>query len=227
MDGQQRLTTSVIFIAAALNFLEKNKEKIDDPTIKLKSLYRNFIFDDDEEVHKFNTIQEDNAFFRSAILQTTKGNTTEASPSSKRLKEAYDFFSNEVKPEEWIKLLKVLINAKVMVYSVQDSADATLIFELQNDRGKRLTDLEALKSYLMHLIYLHAKNPNDSLANVQTHFSNIYRSIERQLENKLIPNEDSILSYHAVSYLSWQADEWRHPKDLIRGGSGNLNNTYK
>ncbi len=216
VDGQQRLTTSVIFIAAALNFLEKNKEKIDDPTIKLKSLYRNFIFDDDEEVHKFNTIQEDNAFFRSAILQTTKGNTTEASPSSKRLKEAYDFFSNEVKPEEWIKLLKVLINAKVMVYSVQDSADATLIFELQNDRGKRLTDLEALKSYLMHLIYLHAKNPNDSLANVQTHFSNIYRSIERQLENKLIPNEDSILSYHAVSYLSWHADEWRHPKDLIK-----------
>lgn len=216
VDGQQRLTTSVIFIAAALNFLEKNKEKIDDPTIKLKSLYRNFIFDDDEEVHKFNTIQEDNSFFRSAILQTTKGNTTEASPSSKRLKEAYDFFSNEVKPDEWIKLLKVLINAKVMVYSVQDSADATLIFELQNDRGKRLTDLEALKSYLMHLIYLHAKNPNDSLAIVQTHFSNIYRYIERQLENKLIPNEDSILSYHAVSYLSWQADEWRHPKDLIK-----------
>ena len=86
---------------------------------------------------------------------------------------------NEVKPDEWVKLLKVLINAKVMVYSVQDSADATLIFELQNDRGKRLTDLEALKSYLMHLIYLHAKNPNDSLAIVQTHFSNIYRYIER------------------------------------------------
>ncbi|HGF8499294.1 DUF262 domain-containing protein [Acinetobacter pittii] len=216
VDGQQRLTTSVIFIAAALNFLGKNKDKIDDPTIKLKSLYRNFIFDDDDEVHKFNTIQEDNAFFRSAILKTTKGNTTEASPSSKRLKEAYDFFSNEVKPDEWIKLIKVLINAKVMVYSVQDSADATLIFELQNDRGKRLTDLEALKSYLMHLIYLHAKNPNDSLSIVQTHFSNIYRFIERQLENKLIPSEDSILSYHAVSYLSWQADEWRHPKDLIK-----------
>lgn len=216
VDGQQRLTTSVIFIAAAINFLKKNNEFLDEPTIKLNSLYRNFIFDDDEDFHKFNTIQEDNAFFRSAILKTTKGNTTEGSPSSKRLKEAYDFFSNEVKPHEWVKLLKVLINAKVMVYSVQDSADATLIFELQNDRGKRLTDLEALKSYLMHLIYLHAKNPNDSLAIVQNHFSNIYRYIERQLENKLIPNEDSILSYHAVSYLNWQADEWRHPKDLIK-----------
>lgn len=216
VDGQQRLTTSVIFIAAALNFLEKNKGFIDDPSLKIKSLYRNFIFDDDEELHKFNTIQEDNAFFRSAILQTSKGNITEGSPSSKRLKDAYDFFANEVKPDEWAKLLKILINAKVMVYSVQDSADATLIFELQNDRGKRLTDLEALKSYLMHLVYLHAKSPNDSLSIVQNHFSNIYRHIERQLENKLIPTEDSILSYHAVSYLNWQADEWRHPKELIK-----------
>ena len=216
VDGQQRLTTSVIFIAAALNFLENNKEFIDDPSLKIKSLYRNFIFDDDEEVHKFNTIQEDNSFFRTAILGTTKGAITESSPSSRRLKDAYDYFTSEVEAGEWVKLLKVLINAKVMVYSVQDSADATLIFELQNDRGKRLTDLEALKSYLMHLVYLHAKNPNDSLSVVQTHFSNIYRHIERQLENKLIPTEDSILSYHAVSYLNWHSDEWRHPKELIK-----------
>jgi len=216
VDGQQRLTTSVIFIAAAINFLNKNSEFLDDPTIKLNSLYRSFIFDDDEDVHKFNTIQEDNSFFRTAILGTTKGAITESSPSSRRLKDAYDYFTNEVEPGEWVRLLKVLINAKVMVYSVQDSADATLIFELQNDRGKRLTDLEALKSYLMHLVYLHAKNPNDSLSVVQTHFSNIYRHIERQLENKLIPNEDSILSYHAVSYLNWHSDEWRHPKELIK-----------
>ncbi|MFG0750507.1 DUF262 domain-containing protein [Acinetobacter ursingii] len=216
VDGQQRLTTSVIFIAAALNFLQQNQNLINDPNLKIKSLYRNFIFDDDEEVHKFNTIQEDNAFFRSKILKTNKGSVSDGSPSSKRLIEAYEFFKNEVKNDEWVTLLKILINAKVMVYSVQDSADATLIFELQNDRGKRLTDLEALKSYLMHIIYLHAKNPNDSLAIVQNHFSNIYRYIERQLENKLIPNEDSILSYHAVSYLNWQADEWRHPKDLIK-----------
>lgn len=216
VDGQQRLTTSVIFIAAALNFLENNKDCWNDPSLNLRSLYRNFIFDNDDNVHKFNTIQEDNAFFRSAILKRGKGNISEGSPSSRRLKEAYDFFINEVKPEEWTTLLKVLINAKVMVYSVQDSADATLIFELQNDRGKRLTDLEALKSYLMHLVYLNAKNPNDSLSIVQTHFSNIYRHIERQLENKLIPNEDSILSYHAVSYLEWHADEWRQPKELIK-----------
>lgn len=216
VDGQQRLTTSVLFIAAALSFLEKNKELLDEPSLKLESLYRNFIFDKDDGVHKFNTIQEDNAFFRSVILKKSNGNISEGSPSSKRLKEAYDFFTNEVKADEWVMLLKVLINAKVMVYSVQDSADATLIFELQNDRGKRLTDLEALKSYLMHLVYLHAKNPNDSLSIVQTHFSNIYRHIERQLENKLIPNEDSILSYHAVSYLNWQSDEWRQPKELIK-----------
>lgn len=216
VDGQQRLTTSVIFIAAALSMLGQQTHLVEEAGLKLRPLYRNFIFDDDDEIHKFNTIIEDNAFFRSKILKTNNGDVSQGSPSSKRLIEAYDFFINEVRDDEWGKLIKVLINAKVMVYSVQDSADATLIFELQNDRGKRLTDLEALKSYLMHLIYLHAKNPNDSLSVVQSHFANIYRYIEKQVENKLIPNEDSILSYHAVSYLSWQKDEWRQPKDLIK-----------
>lgn len=216
VDGQQRLTTSVIFIAAALNVLGKKKHLIGESGLKTKPLYRNFIFDDDEEIHKFNTIHEDNAFFRSKILRTNNSDVSQGSPSSIRLQEAYDFFMDEVRDDEWVKLLKILINAKVMVYSVQDSADATLIFELQNDRGKRLTDLEALKSYLMHLIYLHAKNPNDSLSVVQSHFSNIYRHIEKHLENKLIPNEDSILTYHAASYLTWQQDEWRQPKELIK-----------
>ena len=39
-----------------------------------------------------------------------------------------------------------------MVYAVGSAEDATQIFELQNDRGKRLTSLEALKSFLMHCI---------------------------------------------------------------------------
>ena len=62
----------------------------------------------------------------------------------KRLKDAYDYFTNEVEAGEWVKLFKVLINAKVMVYSVQDSADATLIFELQNFLRKNFVNLTTL-----------------------------------------------------------------------------------
>lgn len=214
VDGQQRLTTSVIFIAAALKVFNDIPQL--NNVINTKTLQRNFIYDSDEDCQKFNTIQEDNPFFRSYILKRTESDTSERSPSSTRLKAAYDFFAKHVEEKEWVGLLRVLISAKVMVYSVLNSADATLVFELQNDRGKKLTDLEALKSYLMHLVYLHAKNPKDGLAEIQSHFANIYRDVEGHISNKRIPNEDSILSYHSVGELNWLENEWRRPKELVK-----------
>ena len=216
VDGQQRLTTSVIFVAAALRALNDNPQVNEDGVINTKILKRNFIYDSDEDCQKFNTIQEDNPFFRSYILKLTDSDTSDRSPSSSRLKAAYDYFTKHVEVTEWVGLLRVLINAKVMVYSVLNSADATLIFELQNDRGKKLTDLEALKSYLMHLVYLHANNPKDGLAEIQSHFANIYRDVEGHISNKRIPNEDSILSYHTVGALNWLENEWRRPKELVK-----------
>ena len=215
VDGQQRLTTSVIFIAAALRYLENNSSNT-EVSINLKTLRRTFIFDSDEDCQKFNTIQEDNNFFRAYILKLTDVIVSDRSASSNRLKEAFDYFNDNVQPSEWESLVNVLINAKVMIYSVQSSADATLIFELQNDRGKKLTDLESLKSYLMHLIYLNAINPDNGLAAIQDHFAKIYRNVERHISNRRIPGEDSILSYHCVGALDWNNDDWRRPKDLIK-----------
>lgn len=216
VDGQQRLTTSVIFVAAALNAFLSKQSLTEGSGINTKTLNRNFIYDSDEECQKFNTIQEDNPFFRSYVLKLSGSGTSDRSPSSNRLKAAFDYFIDTVNDAEWSSLLKTLINAKVMVYSVLSSADATLIFELQNDRGKKLTDLEALKSYLMHLVYLHAKNPKDGLAEIQSHFANIYRDVEGHISNRRIPGEDSILSYHSVGALNWQDDEWRRPKELVK-----------
>ena len=215
VDGQQRLTTAVLFIAAAL---QRNKAKkiFIDGNVNAKALMNCFIFDAVEEVQKFCTIAEDNPFFRSHILGLTKAQITEASPSSSKMRKALKYFLSSIKDEEWENLVSALITAKVMVYSVENAADASLIFELQNDRGKKLTDLEALKSYLMHLMYLNAKNPEEGLSEIQTQFSNIYRQIEQHARNRRIPSEDAILSYHCAAYLSWVGDEWRRPKTLIK-----------
>jgi Protein of unknown function DUF262/Protein of unknown function (DUF1524) len=204
VDGQQRMTTSVIFIAAALRHHSK-VQVFKSERIKEKAL-RSY----------FQTIEEDNPFFRSHILGLSSAEVTEDSPSSVRLMQALDFFCKSVESEEWEGLVYALITAKVMVYSVSNSADATLIFELQNDRGKKLTDLEALKSYLMHLVYLHAKSPDDSLGEIQTQFAKIYRTVEALGGIGRSPTEDAVLSFHCASYLSWSGDEWRDPKKLIK-----------
>ncbi len=220
VDGQQRLTTSVIFIAAALSKYSDNAFNAKE--LKKTLLKRSFIHDDEAETQKFKTIAEDNNFFRTQVLglneanHLTQDSPSADSPSARKIKNAFDYFHSTIEESEWADLLKILINAKVMVYSVNSSADATQIFEFQNDRGKKLTDLESLKSYLMHLIYLHAKNPDDGLASIEAYFAKIYRNIETQSKMSWIPKEDAILSYHAVAYLQWSVDEWRRPKALVR-----------
>jgi len=215
VDGQQRLSTSVILVAAALQ-KSKSSDLFPNKRVSAKKLHRDFIYDDVEELQKFRTITEDDPFFRAHILGLTNAQVSEASPSSKRLKEAFDYFLNNIADHEWEDLIHTLITAQVMVYAVDNPADATLIFELQNDRGKKLTDLESLKSYLMHLVYLHAKNPDDSLREIQTQFSKIYRNVEKLDSTMKAPDEDAVLAYHCAAYLKWTSEEWRRPKDLIK-----------
>ena len=215
VDGQQRLTTAVIFISAALR-RHCQSPIFNGGRVNAKELAEYFVYSKIQNKQKFLTIAEDNTFFWAKILGLSNAKITEESPSSRRLQEALDYFLSNIEKEEWEDLVHTLTTAQVMIYSVSNPADATLIFELQNDRGKPLTDLEALKSYLMHLVYLHAKKPDDSLREIQTQFSKIYRHVESLSGIKKSPEEDAVLSYHCAAYLGWTSEEWRHPKELIK-----------
>ena len=214
VDGQQRMTTAVIFCASAL--IQHNTGKVNLDPITLKTIKHAFIMDQVFERQKFIPIIEDQEFFRSFILKINEMDCNTDSPSSKRMKSAFEFFCEKVKSDEWQDLLSIILSSKTMTYIVDSPADATQIFELQNDRGKPLTDLEALKSYLMHMIYLNSEEPEDRLRLIQKQFSDIYRYIERIDQIDQSPGEDSILSYHCAASLDWSSDEWRYPKKLIK-----------
>lgn len=215
VDGQQRLTTAVIFIATALS-RNKLAPVLVNGNTKVPTLKRLFIFDEDEEVQKLKTIKEDNDFFRTHILEISEGTAEAHSISSEKLCKAKKFFLENIQDSEWDELIDVLVASQVMSYVVHNAADATQIFELQNDRGKNLSELEALKSYLMHMVYLHDKSPDDRLDLIQHHFSEIYRNIEGLNKNKRAPDEDAIFSYHCAAFMKWSGDDWRKPKNLIK-----------
>jgi len=215
VDGQQRLTTSVIFIATALKLL--TAAKIAFQTEKAAVLRRHFVHDPDDDLQKFHTIREDEPFFQSAILGTSAINCEEDSPSSRRLREAAEYFSTTVAADEWESLIYALKTSRVMVYAVDNAEDATQIFELQNDRGKSLTSLEALKSFLMHCVYLHsAARADDRLASLQTLFSKIYRIVETLGEFKGAPDEDQLLTNHCTAFLKWSEKDFNNPKNLVK-----------
>lgn len=215
VDGQQRMTTSVVFIATALRLHASSQ--ITFATEKAPLLKRNFIHDQDTGQQKFRTIQEDEPFFQSAILAVSSATTSVDSPSSRRLRAATDYFGKQVQSAEWEPLIAALRTAKVMVYAVASAEDATQIFELQNDRGKRLTNLEALKSFLMHSIYLNSpKKADDRLASLQTQFAKIFRTVESLAEKRRTPDEDQLLANHCAAFLDWSEKEYNDPKQLVK-----------
>jgi len=215
VDGQQRLTTSVIFFAKALAMSETGIIDIKNENPRI--LKRTFIYDDDLGLQKFRTIEEDEPFFQSEILRIAAGGCNVDSPSSRRIKDAAEFFEKNIGVDEWADLLRVLRTSNLMIYSVARAEDATQIFELQNDRGKSLTSLESLKSYLMHSIYLHSKKgADDRLASIQSQFAKIYRIVEKLGDHRLAPDESQILFYHCIAFVDWRNSEYGDPKKLIK-----------
>lgn len=76
------------------------------------------------------------------------------------------------------------------------------MFELQNNRGKDLTNMERLKSYFMYQMYVYSK-PEETETNIE-HVSNIFKLIY-SLINDIRLNEDSILIYHCNAYIKGYA----------------------
>ncbi len=108
---------------------------------------------------------------------------------------------------------------RVLTYSVKNDAEATLIFETTNDRGKSLTSLEKTKSFLMHKTYIASENSKDYLETILSRFSEIYRNYE-EMESRL--EEDTILQYHFIAFEEWgNKKHYQNPvariKDKING----------
>lgn len=219
VDGQQRLTTICIFVAVAISKIQSDPRHAD----RADKFYKRFL--QDSETRKFYTIKEDEGFFKHLVIKGSDSGGGFVTPSQRRIYEAKEYFETSLKDysnDDIINLLSTLWNAKVLVYAVRSNAEATQIFEFQNDRGKRLTNLEALKSFLMHGLYVHAGNSTESDLNiVQQSFSHVYRNVERLEAFYGAPDEDSLLSYHCLAYEQWRTLEdnsegWSNPKELVR-----------
>lgn len=204
VDGQQRITTTIIFMKVLLELL-KSKDTNKDYSREIRRYLK------DKEIYKLEIVHVDNEFFKTYIVD---GNTFKdgpfRTPSQRRLYRTKEFFYNELSKLD-IETLKSSMNkiekSRVLTYSVNDTTEAALIFETTNDRGKVLTNLEKTKSFLMHKIYLTKEKHSELIDSVQDRFSEIYRILE-EIESK-IEGEDSILQYHFIGNFNWKSKDYQ------------------
>ncbi len=208
VDGQQRLTTIMIFMKSIIQILQnRNSTKVTNKT------FSRYIYDG--ENYKLELENEDNSFLQNAILNDNEASIQET-PSQKRLMEAKIYFEKELSSlniEVLERLIEILINSDVILYIVDKISDATQIFELLNDRGRKLTSLEGVKSFLMYRIgCLNLKDDGEQAINsIQDNFSAIYRLIEK---NSI--NENDLLRYHTIAFENSKTDDYNNSAKFIK-----------
>ena len=172
IDGQQRLTTTIIFLSAIAKIRNSKVENIED----IKKTYLTDVF---------KTIDDDQVIFKKVTqkhLVSTIDHTE--TTSQKRIIEAFKFFETELiklGAENLIQIQETLENAVISTFFISNKIEATQVFEYQNNRGKELSKFEVIKAYLMHQIYILSTDftqASNDIAEIQSTISKTYRYIE-------------------------------------------------
>jgi len=209
VDGQQRIATILILLKELIKALEEREALPPEELARLKEDYLC-----SGSVYKLELLGDDREFFRRYIVEEEsppQGHLL--TPSQKRLLDAKRFFRKKLKEieatlskEEFkeflLNFLKKIETIEVMVYPLKEIAEAARIFELVNDRGKDLTNLDKTKSFLMYLAYLSASVEEQEriLRDLNDSFANIFRSVSSIQESKFDRgiSENDLQRYHYI-----------------------------
>ena len=202
VDGQQRFTTLIIFMRCLISRLSSMNHE------ETNMYYKHFIKNGDLYILKLQS--DDNDFFSTVILDGKNESKTKT-PAQKRLLYAKNFFEEKIKKcsdELILELIDRICSTNVLIYLIQDSIEAAMIFETTNDRGKSLTNLEKTKSFLMYKASLCLTEPEHILERIQSRFREIYRDFEIMTALNIDVDENSVLQYNYIAYEKWKTDSY-------------------
>lgn len=191
IDGQQRLTTIIIFLSTLFKRLESIRPLNEDEEVSKEDMVVR------RSVHRFETVDYDKQLFKDYVINQTKtdknGLLTE---SAKRIVAAFDFFDSYLvdKDEKYLlTMLDTVQNASCTTHPVKDESEAIQMFIFQNNRGKKPSNLEIIKAQFMFNVHLYGNEEKESLLDeIKDRFEKIYRSIS-SIEYRI--KEDDVLVY--------------------------------
>lgn len=214
VDGQQRLTTCIIFIneliklASKVNYADLNGEKIEDIKekyiLKQKKTLTAYLFG-----YEFDNPSFD--YFKYEILGYATSSKLDESFYTLKMKETKDFFAEKIEKlskSQLDELYKKLTNNLMFIdYDISNNFDVYTVFEVMNDRGKPLSNLEKFKNRLIYLTTVFSDECCDQFekADLRDAINKAWKEIYKQLghsKEKLL-NDDDYLKNHWILYYKY------------------------
>lgn len=222
VDGQQRLTTIVLLLDALRREVARvGKTKLAD------GIKKNYIsvpdFDYGQPLFKLQLNRDTHEFFVNNVLSDQPGPEGPSIRSQERLINAKRHFSGYLSAKEaelgegYERYLldlytKITSQLKVSLYNVEQSSEVGVIFEVMNNRGKPLSELEKVKNYLL---FLSSKlsGEHDLGDRINTTWTNVF---ERLMASDLVgtANEDQLLRVHWLIAYNHQRKNWAGSKSV-------------
>ncbi len=162
VDGQQRLTTLVLVLDAIRREM-KGEERWSKLAEGIRKRYLSVTdLATGQPLFKLQLNPDTHEFFEKKIIADEPGPQEAKILSHKRLTGAKRYFNDYLSSmkqkqgenfDQWLIQFysKVTSQLKVSLYNVGDAAEVGVIFEVMNDRGKALSELEKVKNYLLYL----------------------------------------------------------------------------
>lgn len=196
IDGQQRLTTIIIFLSSVFEKIEKlNNGELAPEEL---NIYKSII--EENGKIKFSTVDYDNKLFKERVIGREKGVIKPETQSQNRILDAVKYFNKKLEKEtieNLTNMVKIIINASCTLNEVLNQSEAVQMFIYQNDRGKHPTDLEIIKSLFMYNIHDCSNNKINDLNYIKEKFETIYKNIS-YIEN--LVNENDVLKITLKTY---------------------------
>jgi len=161
-DGQQRLATTTILLAAIRDYLSSRGEDVLANSVENDFLFK-IIRETKEISPRLSLNVDDNEFFRKRILSkpdSTEREIEATKASHKRIETANKLVSRHIEDtlktlsdsnkishiNQWLAFIENI--AQVIILKVQDDLNAYVMFETLNDRGLKTSQADLLKNYL-------------------------------------------------------------------------------
>ena len=222
VDGQQRLTTCVIFIQAFIEFFEEKNPNIIIDDKSLSELKTYYLYQEKDNkiltAYKFG-YEVDNPSFnylKQKIFNSQESGNVQETFYTLNLEKAKSFFKEEIEgvfneqndENSVIQLfIKITHNFLFNIYEINNNFNVFVAFETMNNRGKKLSNLELLKNRILYLITLYdshvlLKNEENNLTDfVNETWSEIYYQLGRNKNNPL--SDDDFLRNYWIIYFHY------------------------